>query len=114
MIRFAEGGRQRIFEQGVLLFGEEDIPQTADVLLDGVIRCAAAFCGRSDIPESMEWPLAVLFSRVLQDGEGRPVTSVKRGDTAVTYADRETMSMETLLSPFVRLQSPRRRMGGWS
>ena len=103
---FAEGGRQRILEQGMALSGLESAPQQAELLLDLVVDGVTAWCGRSDIPEEMERCVALLLSRVLRDGVERPVSVVKRGDTAITYGDSD---VHALLEPFVRLKSPGRR-----
>ena len=103
---FAEGGRQRILQQGMALSGLESAPQQADLLLDLVVDSVTAWCGRTDIPEEMERCVALLLSRVLRDGVERPVSVIKRGDTAITYGDSD---VRALLEPFVRLKSTARR-----
>lgn len=103
---FAEGGRQRILQQGMALSGLESAPQQAELLLDLVADGVIAWCGRTDIPEEMERCVALLLSRVLRDGVERPVSVIKRGDTVITYADSDVRAM---LEPFVRLKSPKRR-----
>lgn len=105
---FAEGGRQRILEQGMALSGLESAPQQAELLLDTVTGAVTAWCNRKDIPEEMEGAMAILLARVLRDGAERPVSTVKRGDTAITYADQGGVDMGTLLEPFVRLKTPKR------
>ena len=100
---FAEGGRQRILEQGMALSGLESAPQQAELLLDLVVDGVTAWCGRSDVPREMERCVALLLSRVLKDGVERPVSVIKRGDTAITYGDGDVRAM---LEPFVRLKSP--------
>ncbi len=103
--RFAPGGRERILEEARMLTESEKTPEEAERLLDGVTQVALNHCRREDVPESMEWPLSLLLARVLE-GEGlRPVSTVKRGDTAITYG-AEPLELETLLAPFVRLASP--------
>ena len=106
---FAEGGRQRILEQGMALSGLESAPQQAELLLNTLTAAVAAWCGREDIPEEMEGAMAILLAQSLKDGDDRPVTSVKRGDTAITYADGKTVDSRALLAPFVRLKTPERR-----
>lgn len=108
---FAEGGRQRILEQGMALSGLESAPQQAELLLDTLTSAVTAWCCREDIPEEMEGVMAILLAQVLNDGSDRPVTTVKRGDTAITYADTETVDRRELLAPFVRLKTPERRWG---
>ena len=106
---FAEGGRQRILEQGMALSGLESAPQQAELLLDTLTSAVTAWCCREDIPEKMEGTMAILLAQSLKDGDNRPVTTVKRGDTAITYADENTVDRAALLAPFVRLKIPERR-----
>ena len=106
---FAEGGRQRILERGMALSGLESIPQQADLLLDILTSAVLGWCCREDIPEEMEGVMAVLLVQALKDNDERPVTTVKRGDTAITYADTGAVDRRTLLAPFVRLKTPERR-----
>jgi len=106
---FAEGGRQRILEQGIALSGLESAPQQAELLLDTLTAAVIAWCCREDIPEEMEGVMAILLAQSLKGDGERPVTSVKRGDTAITYADGEKADSKRLLAPFVRLKTPERR-----
>ena len=106
-VRFAEGGRERILQQALALSGVEGDPR-AEEMLEVIASLSAAWCGRSVIPEEMEGALAALLSRQLQGEGDRQVTSVKRGDTTITYAREEQQSMERLLAPFVRLRTPER------
>lgn len=107
-VRFVEGGRERVLRRALQLAKTEQKPEEAELLLDGVCRAALNHCRREDVPESMEWPLAVLLARVIREGDLRPVSSVKRGDTAITYG-RDGMDTGALLAPFVRLGTPERR-----
>ena len=72
---------------------------------------AAALCGRAHIPACMEGTLAALLCRRLSGQGDRAVSSVKRGDTTITYEQGGSSSMEALLRPFVRLKTPER--GRW-
>lgn len=109
-IRFADGGRARILQHGVRLAKLEEAPQDAEELLEAVACCAANYCNRRDIPTGMEWALSILLSRVMRGDGLRPVSSVKRGDTAITYGTEETAAA-TLLAPFVRLATPAEEEG---
>ena len=84
---FAEGGRQRILEQGMALSGLESAPQQAELLLDLVVDGVTAWCGRSDVPREMERCVALLLSRVLKDGVERPVSVIKRGAGIKDYGN---------------------------
>jgi len=106
---FAEGGRQRILEQGAALSGMESTPQQAALLLDTLTQAVIGWCCREDIPEEMEGAMAILLAQMLKNDGERPVSSVKRGDTAITYGDGETVDGKALLAPFVRLKTPERR-----
>lgn len=107
-IRFAEGGRERILKQGAVLSGLESPPQQAELLLDMLVSGAAAMCNRRDIPQTMEGALAVLLARLYREDMIRPVSTVKRGDTAITYVPGEP-STQALLQPFMRLHTPERK-----
>ena len=110
-VRFAEGGRERILERGMALSGM-DRNGRAEAALDTLAALAAAWCGREDIPRQMEGAMAVLLSRSLQGEDGRQVSSVKRGDTTITYAGGQqgfSAQGAELLAPFVRLRSPEGR-----
>lgn len=105
--RFAEGGKERILQQALALSGLESAPHAGE-MLEVLASLAAAWCGRSDIPEAMEDALAVLLCRRMQGEDDRQVTSVKRGDTTITYEQDRSATMEALLRPFVRLKTPER------
>ena len=110
-VRFAEGGRERILEQALALSGVDRDGRTENAL-DTLASLAAAWCGRGDIPRQMEGAMAVLLSRSLQGEDGRQVSSVKRGDTTITYAGGQpgfSAQGAELLAPFVRLSSPEGR-----
>ena len=102
---FAEGGAERIRQRAQAIAGLELPAERETALLETLAAHALGHCGRRDIPEEMEDALAVL--RLFREGTERPVSSVKRGDTAITY-DRQQPSFEALLAPFVRLRSPER------
>ncbi len=107
-LRYENGGRERVLKQGLALAGLEEAPE-AEIILDGLAAMAAAWCGREDIPAGMEWALAVLLSRQLKGQAERPVTQVKRGDTAITYGEGPggLELVKLLLAPFVRLGTPK-------
>lgn len=105
--RFAEGGAERIRQQARVISGLELPEERETALLETLAAHALGHCGRGDVPEEMEGALAVLLARLFREGLERPVSSVKRGDTAITY-DRQQPSAEALLAPFVRLRSPER------
>ena len=109
-VRFAEGGKERILQQALALSGVESAPLAGE-MLEVLASLSTAWCGRSDIPEAMEGTLAVLLCRQLQGEGDRQVSSVKRGDTTITYEQVGSSSMEALLRPFVRLKTPER--GRW-
>ena len=104
---FAEGGAERIRQQARVISGLELPAERETALLETLAAHALGHCGRGDIPEEMEGALAVLLARLFREALERPVSSVKRGDTAITY-DRQQPSFEALLAPFVRLRSPER------
>lgn len=107
-ISFAEGGRERILKQGAVLSGLESPPEQAEVLLDTLLCSVSALCNRRDIPESMEGTVSILLARLYQEGIARPVSTVKRGDTAITYVTGQP-DVLSLLQPFVRLHTPERK-----
>ena len=104
---FAEGGAERIRQRARAIAGLELPAERETALLETLAAHALGHCGRRDIPEEMEDVLAVLLARLFREGTERPVSSVKRGDTAITY-DRQQPSFEARLAPFVRLRSPER------
>ena len=59
-VRFREGGKERVFQQALALCGGED-NERSRLLLETVCDLAAAYCGREDVPEAMEGPLAVFW-----------------------------------------------------
>jgi len=107
-VRFAEGGKERILQQALALSGMESAPHAGEEMLEVLASLAAAWCGRSDIPEAMEGALAALLCRRMQGEDDRQVSSVKRGDTTITYEQGTPVTMEGLLRPFVRLKTPER------
>ena len=105
---FAEGGAERIRQRARAIAGLALPAERETALLETLAAHALGHCGRKAVPEEMEDALAVLLARLFREGTERPVSSVKRGDTAITY-DRQQPSLEALLAPFVRLRSPERR-----
>ena len=71
-----------------------------DLLADMSARAAMAWCCRSDIPPEMEGAVAALALQLSRGGE--PVKTVKRGDTAITYASG-TEEVFAALAPWRRL-----------
>ena len=84
---FAEGGRQRILQQGMALSGLESAPQQADLLLDTLTAAALGWCCREDIPEEMEGVMAVLLAQALKEEarEGDLVIIMGAGDIYKIY-----------------------------
>ena len=105
-VRFREGGKERVFQQALALCGGED-NERSRLLLETVCDLAAAYCGREDVPEAMEGPLAVFLAGELEGGTPGGVHSVKRGDTTITYENGSDPMAG--LKPFVRLRTPGRR-----
>lgn len=108
---FAEGGRERILQTALTLAGLEQ-DAAAEAQLDVLASMAAAVCGREHLPANMEETLAVLLSRRLAGQGDRAVSSVKRGDTTITYesgGQEGTADLRQALTPFVRLRSPKGR-----
>ena len=106
--RFAEGGKERILQQALALSGMESAPLAGE-MLEVLASLSTAWCGRSDIPEAMEGTLAVLLCRQLQGEGDRQVSSVKRGDTTITYESGQQTANTDLtqaLAPFIHLRSP--------
>ena len=108
---FAEGGRERILQTAVTLAGVERDEQV-EAQLDALASMAAALCGRAHIPVCMEGTLAALLCRRLSGQGDRAVSSVKRGDTTITYESggrTESADLTQALAPFIHLRSPKGR-----
>jgi hypothetical protein len=107
-VTFVEGGRERILQTAFTLAGV-DRDDKAEAQLDALVSMAAAICGREHISSDMEGTLAALLCRQLTGQGDRAVSSVKRGDTTITYAsDSQTASADLTrtLAPFIHLRSP--------
>ncbi len=95
----------RIAEQALALSGLSEVPAHSDVLFDAALSAALNLCGRNDVPREMELPIANILATLYQEGVSRPVSTVKRGDTAITYAPGGLHEARALLAPFIRLHS---------
>jgi hypothetical protein len=102
---FEEGGRERVLARALALAGLSDAPAQWSALLDSAADAALALCCRDDIPAAMEGGVAALLCELFRDGADRPVTSVRRGDTAITYGSLGLQDARLLLQPFVRLHT---------
>ena len=98
-----EGGALRVQANALQLSGLDAAPGGAAVLHDAVVHTALALCQRRDIPREMEAPLSILLARAYESGVGRSVSTVKRGDTSITYAAAGMEQWKQLLAPFTRL-----------
>lgn len=101
-----EGGEQRIKDTALALLGMTGTPDTLDVLYRCALHSSLALCGREDVPQAMEQAVAFVLARLLQEGDGRPVLSVRRGDVAITYDKKGYQQMREQLAPFIRLRQP--------
>ncbi|MBE6963499.1 MAG: hypothetical protein E7443_02720 [Ruminococcaceae bacterium] len=86
---------------------DRSLGENGDALTSMVVLWALAYCGREDVPEAMELPLAQLVAAAA-DGNGTAVKALTRGDTSITY-DTGSAAGSPLagLAPFRRL----RRLG---
>lgn len=110
-VTFAEGGRERILQTALTLAGVERDEQS-EAQLDVLASMAAAVCGREHIPNCMEGTLATLLCRRLTGQDDRAVSSVKRGDTTITYdspGQSDSADLTKALAPFIHLSSPKGR-----
>lgn len=98
-----EGAKERIIDCALALSGCEKDERT-EKLYDLMLLSAMGICGREDVPELMEAPLAMMLGDILVNGTFRVVASVKRGDVAITYADGTGFDAKAVLSPFVKLR----------
>ena len=98
-----EGGQIRVQANARQLAGISSPPAAAAVLHDAVVHTALALCNRKAIPREMEEPLSILLAAAYESGVGRQVSTVKRGDTSITYAAGGLDLWQRLLAPFVRM-----------
>lgn len=98
-----EGGALRVQAGALQLAGLDAPPAGAEVLHNAVVHTALALCRRRDIPREMEEPLSILLAQAYAGGLGRSVSTVKRGDTAITYGQDGMDRWHSLLTPFIRL-----------
>ena len=90
----------RIWQMALLLGAEQVTDDQGAMLAELAGDSACAFCNRADIPKEMEQAVAMLLLE-LQEGCGS-VSSVRRGDTAVTYKPAQSAA-KAALRPFCRL-----------
>lgn len=102
---YQPGGRERVLARALSLSGLKEAPPQAQALLDAATDAALAVCCRRDIPEGLEGGVAALLSELYRDGGERPVTTVRRGDTAITYGSLGLRDARLLLQPYVRLNT---------
>lgn len=110
-VTFAEGGRERILQTALTLAGAEK-DDRAEAQLDTLVSMAVVLCGREHIPACMEGTLAALLCRQLTGQGDRAVSSVKRGDTTITYENggqSANTELAKALAPFIHLQGPKGR-----
>ena len=100
-----EGAKQRIEETALSLSGLSSPPENQEALYQAAVNGALSICGRKDVPEAMESALAVILSEMYQQGLNRPVSTVKRGDTSITYTSGELSDTKNILAPFIRLRT---------
>lgn len=98
-----DGAAERIKEKALALSGTEE-PQHMEVLFDAALSYSLGVCGRDDVPYEMETAVAIVLAGLLKDGFSKPVTSLKRGDVAVTYASGDMEYFKNALAPFIKLR----------
>lgn len=99
-------GALRVQSDARRLAGLTQPPPAGDVLFEAVVQTALALCNRREVPPEMESALSVLLAQAYEGGLGRSVSTVKRGDTSITYAAGGLAQWRELLAPFTRLGSP--------
>ncbi len=99
-----EGGEQRVKQLALSLSGLSEAPSAEQALYEAAVNFALVYCHRVDIPPEMEHALALVLSDLYRDGVSRPVSSVRRGDTNITYADQGGRAIR-VFAPFVRLKT---------
>jgi len=102
-----EGARARIEALALAVSGLEAAPTAGAALLEAAVSAALGLCGRADVPRAMEPALGIMLGDLYREGLHHPVSSVKRGDTAITYAAGAggLSDYRQLLMPFVRLRT---------
>lgn len=88
---------QRILQMAQALGGEDLSPEKGVLLAEIAVDAACAFCNRRDVPPEMEQAVARLLLEL-----GSPlgqVSTVQRGDTAVTYKTPQSAA-QAALRPF--------------
>lgn len=102
------GAQARIEELALSISGLAAPPQAGQALYTAAVSAALNLCGRLDVPRAMEPALGLILADMYREGLHRPVSSVKRGDTAITYAaggEGGMLDTRMLLSPFIRLRT---------
>jgi hypothetical protein len=97
------GGPQRVVAEAMALANLKELPEAGMVLHDAVVHTALALCQRKTIPAEMESLLSILLHYGFLEGIGRSVSTVKRGDTSITYAPGGLDLWCKLLAPWIRL-----------
>lgn len=91
---------QRILQMAQALGGESLSSEKGTLLAEIAVDAACAFCRRRDVPPEMEQAVARLLLE-LESPLGQ-VSTVQRGDTAVTYKNPQSAA-QAALRPFCRL-----------
>lgn len=99
------GGELRVQADARRLAGMTEPPAAADILYESVLHTALALCNRRDVPPEMEAPLSILLAQAYESGLGRGVSTVKRGDTSITYGAGGMTQWRELLAPYIHLGS---------
>ncbi len=102
-----EGAKERIEAAALQLSGLVAAPEAREALFSAAVASALNLCGREDVPEMMEPALAQILAGLYLNGMARPVSAVKRGDTAITYTSGGVSDTSALLSPFIKLRTAR-------
>jgi len=102
-----DGAEGRIEALALAVSGLTEPPEAGAALLEAAVCAALGLCGRGDVPRAMEPALGIMLAELYREGLHQPVSSVKRGDTAITYTagERGMGDYRQLLAPFVRLRT---------
>lgn len=95
---------QNIKARALALYGNKEASLSIDAMYEAALAFSLALCGRDDVTENMEMPIAIVLYSLLKDGVGKSAASMRRGDVAVTYAKGSMTDMERLFAPFIRLR----------